>query len=160
MITFPTKVLEDSKSAICFFSACFEGRNDVQYVRASKIPNVTIVDIDSKKMEIMKTKYPSDWEFIVGDAYDILQKMVANNRTFDVVICDHWLSQSEKVLVEFFDDFFKLANKWFVATFSMEKGLESYTKFINRMPLINLRNAENGNVWLVFKKDNIWDYIT
>jgi len=107
-------VFEGCQSMAIFFCAAFYGEHDAIYALTHNVPEVTLIDIDEEKMNEMKNIYPTNWEFITGDAPQIASRFLKEGKTFDIVTCDPWSPYTPKILNEYFVDFWKLANKYFM----------------------------------------------
>ena len=153
MVNFPVELLDGAETVICFFSTQFQGQNDVRHVHQQGIKKVVLVDIDDGGMEEMKKIYPEEWEYIVGDAFEVVQKMNETGRKFDVVIADPFLSMVDPVLCDHFDDFYGLCNKWFIVTAQLGMELSQYAQLHGKDMRLTMRNTQTGCCWLSIKKE-------
>lgn len=80
---FPHHVLDGARSVLLMFCAGFYGRNDGYWVWESGIDDVTGVDVDWERLEVMSNLYPDSWEFIKADCFEYQP-----GRKFDVVVVD------------------------------------------------------------------------
>tara|TARA_Y100000590_G_scaffold457128_1_gene609082 strand:- start:1585 stop:2196 length:612 start_codon:yes stop_codon:yes gene_type:complete len=157
------------ESALIPFCAAFLGENDVKYF--INVNNVTLIDLDKDKIEIMKNEkynYKSDWNFIIGDCWIEMDKLIENNTFFDVVSVDCWTTQIEEMINLHFKNIYKIANKYVVLIYSKEfdekyglnKSKETIQAYIekkyefkvNLIDMIKRSNFKGGIYWLVFKK--------
>ena len=108
----------------------------------------------AKKCFMCKKKFPEGWDYVIGDAFAIAQKMMIDNeRKFDIVICDPWLSMCNLVLCDEFEVFYGLAKKWFICGISIKEGLKHYKNLIDKHIILHPRSTTSGVCWLIFDKE-------
>lgn len=112
---FPLEAMTGIRSAAAFFCAAFGGVNDVVHLRDRGLRDVTLIDANYERMVDMRRDYPETWEYLVGDAFEAVQKL-GRERTYDLVVCDQWSQQFEQVALARFADFHRLANVFLVMT--------------------------------------------
>jgi hypothetical protein len=91
---FPTEYLRPGTTALCLFSARFYGRSDVIRVHDAGITQATLVDLDAKRLEEMRTIYPATWDYVAADCREFLRK---DTGRYDVVIADPWQTMAAEV---------------------------------------------------------------
>ncbi|HTV71951.1 MAG TPA: hypothetical protein VMF90_25750 [Rhizobiaceae bacterium] len=87
---FPEFVLQDSTSAAAFYTAALLGVRDVIHLNNHGIHDVTLVDLDPEKTEEMRKVYPASWDYVIDDAYKVMDRFRAEGRRFDVILLDPW----------------------------------------------------------------------
>jgi hypothetical protein len=92
---FPRYVLQTCDNALMLFCAGFYGKNDCVWVEEAGITNVTAVDIDQDKVNVMKSLYPDEWEFLVEDVYSFTAKATSKGLEYTLVVADVPLTQFE-----------------------------------------------------------------
>jgi hypothetical protein len=118
---FPIRHLHKADSAVCFFVAQFFGKNDIYHVYKSGIPEVTLVDLDEKRLSHMKTIYPSHWKYEVGDAFEVAESMIQSGNTYDLVTCDPFTSLVSRILENQFRPFSQLARKCYMQLIAFDR---------------------------------------
>ena len=159
---FPRELLDKINNAICFFTSAFYGQNDVIDLYRKKIKKVTLVDRDELKLEEMKKIYNMEtWSYIVDDAYKAAERLAQGKVKYDLVVCDPWGGDDEKVLNCRW--FYRLAGKFYVVTVTkkyfdkigIEANLEEVKeKFPNTIGLMHRSNCGGGVYWLIMKGEN------
>ncbi len=91
-------MLRDARSAACFFSAAFLGKNAEIHLARAGIAHVVLVDIDAVRLCEMAAIYPTTWETRAGDAYALVRAMAASAESFDVVTVDPFTNQIPRAL--------------------------------------------------------------
>lgn len=109
---FPTRLLNDCRSAAAFFVAQFYGKNDVVHIYNAGIPRVTLVDVDRDKLDVMREIYPSDWDVLYEDAFAVAERFASEGRKFDLVTCDAYSPMSERVAWDTLDLWESIANRY------------------------------------------------
>ncbi len=116
---FPQFTLANANSGICIYSVALHGVRDVIHLRDKQVKRVTLVDIDREKMEEMKKIYPQRWEYLVGDAFETLDRLKRDDQTFDVVVLDPWIHEQTRNL-DRLGDLLDIANRYVVISLSMK----------------------------------------
>ena len=167
---YPTYIFKDNiGNALIPFCAAFLGESDVKYF--VRIENVTLIDFDKDKIDIMKNNkynYKHNWKFIVGDCWIEMGNLVKKNKFFDIVNIDCWSTQIEEMINVHFKNIYKLANKYLVLIYSIEfdkkyglnkskENIETYIREKHRctisvIDIIKRSNFNDGIYWLVLKK--------
>ena len=124
--SFPTYLTEVDNALVVFASAFF-GLSDVIYF--IDVENVCLVDNDVEKMGLMKDIYPPSWDFIIEDAFETISNFASQGRKYDVVSCDPWTPTIPRVLIDEFDKFYEVAEKYLVIratgnSFFMKNNIE------------------------------------
>ena len=119
-------VFSGAKSAAVFFCAACYGKWDAIYYYDYKIPDVTLVDTDAEKLKAMASIYPEGWKYITADAFDYAGRCLWEGRKFDVVSCDPFTNLVPRVLINDFDKFYSIANKYLVARVTYGNFFEKY----------------------------------
>lgn len=88
---FPNYVLENCDSVACLYSAALMGQRDVIHFTEHNIQDVTLVDHDAEMMAEMRKAYPSNWSYLVGDAFEFIHSARSKQKRFDVVTLDPWV---------------------------------------------------------------------
>lgn len=70
-ISYPTEVLDGAESGLLLFAAGFFGKQDGVFFAEAGIPCVA-VDYRRHDLSQMAAMYPSDWVFVEGDVYGLL----------------------------------------------------------------------------------------
>lgn len=117
---FPTRLLHECQSAICFFCAQFFGKNDIIHIYNSGIPNVTLVDLDEMKFARMKELYPKNWKFLCADAFDAAKRLACDGHLFDLVCCDPYTSTAPEVAFDKFKYFQAISQKYVMCLYTKE----------------------------------------
>lgn len=112
---FPQYVLERSQSAAGLFCAAFGGCNDVIHFQRAGLKDVTLVDHDAEKLAGLQQRFPSSWHYFVGDAFEAAAAL-SQRRQFDVVTCDAWSQQFEKLALKCLPSFLRLARQYLLVT--------------------------------------------
>lgn len=81
---YPSAVLDGCESALVMFAAAFLGAQDAVWIADAGL-TATCVDTDLEKVAEMAPAYPTDWEYVVGDAFDYATR---TKRRWDVVSVD------------------------------------------------------------------------
>jgi len=68
--TYPRRILRDCGDALVLFAAGFLGRQDAVWIADAGLTAVC-VDIRMKPLHEMAAVYPADWQFVVGDVYEL-----------------------------------------------------------------------------------------
>ena len=84
---FPVHVLRAGTSGLCLFSAAFLGRNDAIHMARMGM-TATCVDINGERLAEMEAMYPSDWEFVHGDAWEFATAASERGDRWDTVSVD------------------------------------------------------------------------
>lgn len=82
---FPRWILDGCKDALVLFAAAFNGRQDAYWIAQAGLRAVC-VDVRRESILEMRKMYPSDWQFMVCDVYDLAA--IDDGSTFDVVTVD------------------------------------------------------------------------
>lgn len=85
---YPTDILADCDRALLLFGAAFLGVNDAIHLAAAGLADVTVVDIDSERLDAMRALYPDTWELVAADAFDFVQRRHAAGERYDLVSAD------------------------------------------------------------------------
>ena len=164
---FPVALSHECANAICFFCAQFYGKNDVIHLSTAGMEDVTLVDLDDAKLAIMKSIYPQGWTYRIGDAYAVAAELNQENTRFDLVVCDPYSSAAPTVLFDKFEDFFGIAEKYFVTLVSQpmlskrsivadagalgDHLCEIHGRDIRVLDLIKRSSHEGGIFWAVLQ---------
>ena len=111
---FPVDLLQGARSAISFYSAAFYGRNDVIHLHRAGLSAIALNDLDEKKLAHMRSLYPACGEILVGDAAATAQRLAAENRVFDIVVCDPFTNMTKLMVTDLFPAFRSLAARWYI----------------------------------------------
>jgi hypothetical protein len=85
---YPADILQDCETALILFAAAFHGRQDGIWIADAGI-RATCVDIDADKLTAMKPLYPSNWEYVIEDAFEFAERShTLAQRQWDVVSID------------------------------------------------------------------------
>jgi len=115
---FPYKLFHRVESACCFFTAQFYGKNDVVHLNRVGVKNVTLVDLDKKKLEHMEEIYPETWETVVADAFEFASAALAAGKQYELVVCDPYSGMASEVSFEKGKLFFDLASRFFCSLYT------------------------------------------
>lgn len=85
---FPHNVLDRSRSALCLFGAASRGKCDLIHLLDGGVGQVTVVDDSSVKMAELSEIFPATWEYRVENCLAACQRLLAEEKRFDVVVCD------------------------------------------------------------------------
>ena len=146
---FPHRLLADCDSALLLFCAGLYGRNDGYWMYQAGIEDVTGVDVDREKLDLMRRLYPPDWVFAEADCFTFYP-----DRSWDVVVVDaptqltgraagelgHWCQLANKAVV--------LGLHWepLVATGFRLPEMWEATELIKRA------HHRGGTYWLVLER--------
>ena len=83
-----TDILADCDRALLLFGAAFLGVNDAIHLAAAALADVTVVDIDSERLDAMRALYPDTWELVAAHAFDFVQRRHAAGERYDLVSAD------------------------------------------------------------------------
>src|SRR5688572_9983443 len=94
-LEFPKHLLYPGQSALCLFCAAFNGRNDVQHLKAAGLRDVILIDNDQDKLEELAawTNYPA----YNVDAFEMIELYYSEGQHFDLVICDQWTGMEQQI---------------------------------------------------------------
>ena len=166
---FPTQELHCINSAVCFFVAQFFGKNDVYHVYHSGVPNVTLVDFDEERLNHMKSIYPDHWTYLLGDAFEIADKLKLEGKKYDLVISDPFSEGIRPIYVAQYFPFIDLASKRLIhiAQHSMledascgQESVDIKNAILNKWPELDLLEVykrsthDGGTFWSVFNTEN------
>lgn len=84
---FPQDVLDGAKTGLVLFAGGFHGIQDAIWFQEHDI-RTTCVDIRPEGLAEMAAIYPTDWEWVVADAYDWIVKQKWQGRRWDVISID------------------------------------------------------------------------
>lgn len=118
---YPTYLLEDAETGLCLFSAAFMGHNDVIHYALENV-RATCVDVDEQKLQAMAAIYPSDWTFVVGDAWEFAETADNKGDLWDVVSVDTFRGHATERSLKTLDLWCSIALRAVVAT--LEEGQE------------------------------------
>ena len=165
---FPAALFTDCDTAACFFCAEFFGKTELVHLSLLGLPEVTMVDIDSDKLEHMAKIYPDSWEIFHCDAFEAAQRFREESRTFDLVTCDAY--ESERVAFDCFEEFASLATRFLVMNFrqrmfeelgvtghepepsEVHRGMQARGIDVNVMSLHKRSSHDGGIYWVVFQR--------
>jgi hypothetical protein len=80
---YPRHVL-GGRTALVLFAAAFHGQQDAVWMAEAGL-TATCVDVDAEKLGEMEQVYPSDWDYVYGDAFAFA---LATERQWDIVSLD------------------------------------------------------------------------
>ena len=103
-----------SSSGIAFFCAAHYGTSDVVFYLEGGVKEVCLVDHDAEQMTALMKIYPTEWSYMVGDAFSIAAKLVETKQKYDLVSCEPWSTQLNEVMIRYFKYFYALAKKTLV----------------------------------------------
>ena len=101
---YPSEWLIGCETALVLFAAWFQGRQDAAWIAEAGL-QATCVDVDEAKIAEMLPLYPSDWEFVVADAF---WYAAIANREWDVVTADPWTNDFDRC-ADHLPDFCRIA---------------------------------------------------
>lgn len=160
---FPHFLCTGARTAACFFSAAFYGRNDVIYLHQLGVPELVLVDRDRAKLAVMAKIYPTVTETLVDDAYEVAGRLRRQSRAFDIVVCDPFSNQTLSVFRDYFEVFAALARKCWITGVSPDEfdqaGIEptehGVQTWLDRsghrdwyVAWLAVRNQSTGLAWL------------
>ena len=111
---FPPGLLAGARTAACFYSAAFYGLNDVIHLHRAGVGEILLNDLDAEKLAHMRSIYPTCGEVVAGDAEVAARQLAAQNRTFDIVVCDPFTSLTGRMATDLFGLFRSLARRWYI----------------------------------------------
>jgi len=82
--SFPQHLLEGCEDALILFSSAFNGAQDAIWILDAGLTG-TCVDIDIDALNRMEELYPTDWTFILTDAYQYVGQV---SQQWDIVTVD------------------------------------------------------------------------
>ena len=151
---YPTDILKECKTGLCLFGAGFLGANDCIHMHNAKL-NVTVLDIDDKKLKEMEELYPKKWTFLMSNATEWVPNTVNNGvLKWDIVSVDAPTNMFEWVR-DNFDLIARLANKYLVVTMYKEiaDGVADFCDNLDVELVDKMNRSNNGLIeLLVFKR--------
>jgi hypothetical protein len=109
---FPSELVTGARTAASFFSAAYYGRNDVIYLDAAGVRDITLVDLAAEKLAAMRNLYPAVTEIYADDAFSVARQLRDAGRSYDVVICDPFTGDMcWPVFADHFETFATLARR-------------------------------------------------
>jgi hypothetical protein len=164
---FPVKVLENVRSACAFYSVGLMGMRDVIHLQGKCVPEVTLVDIDGEKMAEMRKIYPQNWDYVVGDADEVLSLFRRQKRRFDVIVLDPWVTDQIRIM-ERLSDLLDIANQYVVISLSknsfysplgvnpLAKDVLAYLKAkderVANVSQVKCTNFDGGIFWVAIRR--------
>lgn len=112
---YPAYLLNGCQTGLAVFSAAFLGWNDVIHF-ARKGIQTTCVDRDGERLAEMEAIYPTDWEFVVSDAWEFADKAAGQELTWDVVTVDPFMGEAAEKVWRTLDAFLCLADRMVTVT--------------------------------------------
>jgi glycosyltransferase involved in cell wall biosynthesis len=85
---YPVDVLGGRETALVLFGAAFLGVNDAIHFANAGIPDVTVVDTDTARLDTMRPLYPESWTFVAADAFAFVEEQREAGALYDVVGAD------------------------------------------------------------------------
>lgn len=120
---YPVELVEDADSALILFAAAFMGRNDAIHFATEGVRDVTLVDIDAGRLELMRALYrDDDWVWRAGDAWEVARELAEAGRKFDVVSVDTFTGEAEEKSLGSLGLWTSLANDAVVVTASSDSA--------------------------------------
>lgn len=107
---YPAHLLNAGETGLALFSAAFLGWNDVVHF-ARKGLTCTCVDRDAVQLAEMAARYPSDWRFVVSDAWEYVEAATAEGLSWDVVTVDPFMGNAAERVWATLDSFLALAGR-------------------------------------------------
>ena len=115
---YPSHLLPRGGTGLCLFAAGFLGQNDAIHMWQAAM-DVTCVDTDDERLREMRSLYPDDWTFLVGDAWGF--EKVAD-KVYDVVSIDNFTGGIEPRVLASLPAWCSLARS--VVTVTLGRGSE------------------------------------
>lgn len=144
------------------------GKYDVIHAARCGLRNVVLNDINEDFLKNLQAKYLSEWQYIVGDAFLLIDMYARQNKSFDLVNCDPPSNLVSQLLDEYFSKLYKIARKYLVMPIAgdyLEKNktpaenealagviYQKHQIQVNVINLIQRSQNYNGYYWLVVKK--------
>ena len=143
--TFPKEYLKETDSILCLFCAAFGGVQDVKYVYEAGIKDCIMVDWDKEKLMAMKYPYAK----VEADCFDYIDKCIAENKIFDVVISDQWTQQMDIININYLERLKQITKRVLIIGCSqqfIDKG-----NIVNE-PLLKRSTHLGGIFWRIITK--------
>ena len=96
---FPRHALRGSRTALCLFAAAFGGKQDAAWLEEAGL-RTTCVDTDEARLREMRDVYPDAWEFVHGDALEVISRYAEEGMRFDVVTADPFTGTTMEATAE------------------------------------------------------------
>lgn len=114
---FPEYVLEGTSSAAAFYAAALMGVRDVIHLHDHNVKDVVLIDLDADKMAELQKVYPANWEYVVDDAYKVMDRLHDDGRAFDILILDPW-THRQRSDMERLPSLLDITNRYIVISLS------------------------------------------
>lgn len=145
---FPSEVLDSCESALMFFCAGFYGRNDCIWLAETGIQDVVGIDIDARKLDVMRDLYPDEWKFICVDAFDAAHVFKAG--AYDLVCVDAFGGEVADRALGMIEDWCRIARRFVVMTSIGEVEHETPGGWTSRF--VRRSDHLGGCYWLVLER--------
>lgn len=131
---YPVELVEAADSALILFAAAFMGRNDAIHFATEGVRDVTLVDLDAGRLEMMRGLYRDEgWKWIAGDAWEVARELAEAGERFDVVSVDTFTGEAEEKSLGSLGLWTSLANEAVVATASSDSAYRVPTGWSTRI---------------------------
>lgn len=118
---YPIDVLSGLRSGLLLFGAGFYGATDgIRFLDAGLI-DVSVVDLDSMRLGVMRALYPSTWTFVIGDVWDWLREAREGGMKWDIVSLDPPSDIAESKVAEMLKGAEAVSNRFVVCGASAEE---------------------------------------
>jgi hypothetical protein len=148
---FPTFALKGARTAACVFCAAFTGRQDVAYVEAAGVRDVTLVDSGVELMRDMAKRFPK-YHREIRDWRVALERWENEDRRFDVITLDPWTNMDEEVQREV-RRFAELAKRWLVLGVGQRDHIYCIEYLMGLDVHLVMRNPQTGAMWLAIRRE-------
>lgn len=113
--TYPAHLLEGCETGLVLFSAAFLGHNDAIHFAQAGL-ETTCIDIDARRLQEMAALYPSDWTFLVEDAWTFAESACEACEQWDAVSADTFTGDAMAQSMASLDLWCSLARKFVTVT--------------------------------------------
>lgn len=147
---YPAWLLPHGGTGLILFAAAYLGHNDAIHFARNDM-TCTCVDTNEERLDEMADVYPTDWDFVVADAWEYAQQAAAEGQRWDVVSVDTFTGDATDRSLETLDLWCSLANHAVTATIPTKIKdrvvLDGFTGTVDFFPRSELA------AWLVLTRD-------
>jgi hypothetical protein len=164
---YPIEILPYCENSLFLFTGDL-GKYDVIHAAKAELKNVVLNDINEDFLRNLQTKYLSEWKYIVGDAFNLIDMYSQENKSFDLVNCDPASGLVSKLFDDYFPKLYKIARKYLVIsmtgdylgknkTLTESKAIaqliaQKHKIHVNITNVIQRSKNYQGYYWLVIRK--------
>jgi len=110
---FPSHLFSPETTVLSLFSAAFGGEQDIKFLHEAGITKVDMVDLDRSKLDALGNKFPG-YVCSCMDAFKVIDSCVVESIRYDVVVCDQWTSDDNKINDWYLDRLKSIASHYLI----------------------------------------------